>query len=87
VTLAGTVLGIVVGLGLTHWLNAILDAIHSDRLPVFDLSYFAFRRSDAGRPQRIAWYVFGTVVCGTLFTLLPSLYAARLVPVEALRDE
>jgi ABC-type antimicrobial peptide transport system permease subunit len=29
----------------------------------------------------------GTVVCGTLFTLLPSLRAARLDPVEALRDE
>lgn len=89
VTLAGTVLGILVGLGLTHWLNAILDAIHSATgFRLFDPSYFAFRSLPTQvDPQRIAWYVLGTVVCGTLFTLLPSLRAARLDPVEALRDE
>ena len=89
VTLAGTVLGIVVGLALTHWLNVILDAVHAATgFRLFDPSYFAFRQLPTQiDPQRIAWYVLGTVVCGTLFTLLPSLYAARLVPVEALRDE
>jgi len=55
---------------------------------LFDPSLFQFRelpiQVDYGR---IGWYALATVVCGTLFTILPSWSAARLDPVEALRHE
>ena len=89
VTVAGAGLGLGGGLALAHWLNPILDLIERiTGFTLFDQSLFPMDglpvRVDSAR---ILWYALGTVVCGTLFTLLPSLRAARLQPVEALRHE
>jgi len=89
VTGAGALLGFVLGLTLAHSLNALLAAVAwATGWHLFDPALFQFRglpiRVDAGR---IGWYALASVVCGTLFTLLPSWRAARLDPVEALRHE
>jgi ABC-type lipoprotein release transport system permease subunit len=89
VTLAGAAFGLVAGLTLTHWLNAILGLVkRTTGFELFDSDLFNFKLLPTEPdPRRIAWYVLGSVVCGTLFTLIPSLRAARLDPVEALRHE
>jgi lipoprotein-releasing system permease protein len=89
VTAAGALAGFLGGLALTHWLNPLLDGVeHATGWRLFDRTLFQFEalpiRVDLGR---IGWYALATVVCGTLFTLLPSWSAARLDPVEALRHE
>jgi lipoprotein-releasing system permease protein len=89
VTLAGALLGVFGGLGLAQVLNPLLGAIEGvTGWTLFDRNLFAMDhlpiRVDLGR---IGGFALGTVVCGTLFTLLPSLRAARLDPVEALRHE
>jgi len=89
VTLAGVTFGVAVGLALTHWLNPILELVkRTTGFELFDSTIFNFRMLPTSPdPRRIGWYVLGSVVCGTLFTLIPSLRAARLDPVEALRHE
>jgi lipoprotein-releasing system permease protein len=89
VTIAGAVFGLATGIALTHWLNPILGLVKRlTGFELFDSTLFNFRAlPTAIDPARIAWYVLGSIVCGTLFTLVPSLRAARLDPVEALRHE
>jgi ABC-type lipoprotein release transport system permease subunit len=89
VTFAGAVFGLLAGIALTHWLNPILGLVKRvTGFELFDSNLFSFRMlPTAVDPARIAWYALGSVVCGTLFTLVPSLRAARLDPVEALRHE
>jgi lipoprotein-releasing system permease protein len=89
VTVAGAILGFLGGLLLTHWLNPLLDLVKRwTGWQLFDPKLFQFDRLPIGVDVgRIGWYALATVVCGTLFTLLPSMSAARLDPVEALRHE
>lgn len=89
VTIAGAIFGLAAGIALTHWLNPILALVKRlTGFELFDPNIFSFRMlPTALDPARIAWYALGSVVCGTLFTLVPSLRAARLDPVEALRHE
>jgi lipoprotein-releasing system permease protein len=89
VTAAGAALGFVGGLALAHGLNPLLEAIErAFDWRLFDRRLFQFDRLPIRTdPARIGWYALATVVCGTLFTLLPSWRAARLDPVEALRHE
>src|SRR5262249_5308400 len=89
VTVAGALFGLAAGVALTHWLNPILGLVKRvTGFELFDSNLFSFRMlPTAVDPARIAWYALGSIVCGTLFTLVPSLRAARLDPVEALRHE
>jgi lipoprotein-releasing system permease protein len=89
VTLCGAALGVVCGLLLTRVTNPLLKAVH-DLTGLELLKRELFRITELPMVvdgARIAWYALATIVCGTLFTLLPSLRAARLDPVEALRHE
>lgn len=89
VTLAGSLLGLAGGIALAHWLNPLLAVV--ERLTgfrLFDRHLFRFEFLPiVVEGSRVASYALATVACGTLFTLLPAWRAARLDPVEALRDE
>lgn len=89
VTLAGSLLGLFGGIALAHWLNPLLDLVERiSGFRLFDRNLFSFKSLPVQIEfGRLLGYTAASVVCGTLFTLLPAWRAARLDPVEALRHE
>jgi len=83
--LIGTLVGLVLGLGLTHFLNDILS--------VFGLGGIANPVDpNAGLPviivpQQIVMLVIGTIAITLLATLYPSFKAGQIDPAEALKHE
>ncbi len=89
VTFAGSLLGLFGGIALAHWLNPLLDLIERcTGFRLFDRQLFSFKSLPVQIEfGRLLGYAVASVVCGTLFTLLPASRAARLTPLEALRHE
>jgi len=83
VTVFGGVLGLVLGLALTHNINEFLGFLGVD---LFNHNYYVFQTIPTEvDPTRIAVFVAATFACTILFTSFPALRAARLDSVEALR--
>lgn len=83
VSVVGSLLGMIVGLLLTRNINEILGMLG---IRMFRQDVYLFQSVPTEVDfQRIALFVGLTLSCSILFSLLPSLRAARLDPVEALR--
>jgi len=83
--LIGTLIGLLLGLGLTHYLNDILGAFGLGGLanPV---------DPSAGLPiiivgEQIVLLLLGTILITLLATLYPSFKAGQIDPAEALKHE
>jgi len=73
----GLVLGVTVGVVIDHFKLIALDpsVYFIDHLPV------------SIQPLDVLWIVFASIAIAMLATLYPSLQAASLYPVEAIRHE
>ncbi|NDC63513.1 MAG: ABC transporter permease [Planctomycetia bacterium] len=87
--LVGAGAGLALGLAITWNINAIRAAVEwCTGRQVFDPSiYYFFKIPTLVRPFTIAWIIAGAVAIAVAASVLPSLRAARLHPVEALRHE
>ncbi|MBS3734112.1 MAG: ABC transporter permease [Phycisphaerae bacterium] len=87
--LIGSILGSVGGYFFVRYINEIQDAI--DRwfgYRVWDRDVFLFERiPNEVNPPAAAAIIVGAIVAGLLGALIPSIRAARMQPVEALRYE
>ena len=87
--LVGSGVGMVLGLLFVRYINEIADVLaRITGQPVFDPSIYYFYKIPAiVMPQTLAWIVVGALSIAVLASILPARCAARLHPVEALRDE
>ncbi|MFW6154036.1 MAG: ABC transporter permease [Planctomycetota bacterium] len=89
VGLVGSVFGALGGFFFVRNINAIHDWIATAfGWRVFSREAYMFDRiPDAVDPWVIVWVMVGAMIAGLVGALLPSLRAARMQPVEALRYE
>ncbi len=85
----GTGAGILLGLIFVWNINAIADAIAVfTGTEVYDpMIYFFDEIPTIVSPWMVVWVAFGAIAIAVLASVLPSLRAARLRPVESLRFE
>ncbi len=87
--IVGSGVGMILGLSIVTNLDAIADGI--GRLTgrqVFDPTVYYFQEIPAiVKPFTVAWIVLGAMLIAVLASILPARRAARLHPVEALRNK
>ena len=85
----GSGMGMVLGLLFVAYINeiaSVLESLLGQQL--FDPTVYYFQKIPTiVNPGTVAWVVGGAIVIAVLASVLPSLRAARLHPVEALRYE
>jgi ABC-type lipoprotein release transport system permease subunit len=85
----GAALGVAAGLLFTANINAVRDAIKAvtgwDPFP--DTIYYFKDIPTRIQPEMVIYVVLGAVLCSLFFSLLPSLRAARMDPVQSLHYE
>jgi putative ABC transport system permease protein len=74
VTLAGAIIGVILGVAIAFLISAVATKLGIDWR--FGLPYYSF----------IVAIAF-SLICGIAFGILPARKAARLDPIEALRNE
>jgi len=87
--IVGSGVGMILGLSIVANLDGIADGV--GRLtgqPVFDPTVYYFQEIPAiVKPFTVAWIVLGAMLIAVLASILPARRAARLHPVEALRNK
>ena len=87
--MVGSGVGVVAGLLFVHYINQIegvITVITGHK--VFDETIYYFHKVPTEvNPVTVVWVAFGAVLIAVLASVLPSLRAARLHPVDALRYE
>ena len=87
--LVGSGVGMGLGLLFVYYINEIAKGLGwLTGRPVFDPSIYYFYKIPAiVVPQTLTWIVFGALGIAVAASILPARRAARLHPVEALRNE
>lgn len=88
VGVAGTVLGLLLGMGVLHKRNDILGFFSDRNMELFPEELYGFSQLPAQIvPSDLIWICAASVLICLLAGILPAINAARLQPVEALRNE
>src|SRR5690606_7035945 len=87
--IVGSGVGLILGLSIVANLDAIADGVSwLTGQPVVDPTVYYFQEIPAiVQPFTVAWIVLGAMLIAVLASILPARRAARLHPVEALRNK
>ena len=87
--IVGSGVGMILGLTIVANLDAIADSVGQIMgEPIFDPTVYYFQEIPAiVKPFTVAWIVLGAMMIAVLASILPARRAARLHPVEALRNK
>ena len=87
--IAGSGIGVVLGLLFVHYINTIDDWISwLTGKDIFDPRIYYFEKIPTYvNPVMVFWVAFGAMAIAVLASILPALRAAKLNPVDALRYE
>ncbi len=87
--IVGSGVGMIIGLAFVAYINEIADAVALvTGQQVFDPTVYYFQEIPAiVQPFTVSWIVVGALLIAVLASILPARSAARLHPVEALRNK